>query len=180
MQEAKLRPTESGLSPEGPGWFVVNARDAVWDTSPVFGSACVFEGEERFSQLGINLTVVEPGQPSTMYHEESNQEDFLVLYGECLLLIEEEERPLKPWDFVHCPPGALHGFVGAGEGPCVILSVGTRDPNERVVYPVSQLAQRHGAGVERETTQAREAYAGFPEPRLERPPHWEKLPWASE
>ena len=164
--------------PAGPGWFVVNAREAAWETSEALGATCEFEGEERFPHLGINLTVLQPGQPSTMYHAESNQEDFLVLAGSCRLLIEEEERLLEPWDFVHCPPGTLHGFVGAGEGPCVILMVGTRDPEERIVYPVSELALRYGAGVERETTEPREAYARFPEDEARRPESWPELPWA--
>jgi uncharacterized cupin superfamily protein len=113
-----------------------------------------------------------------MYHGESNQEDFLVLAGDCLLLVEEQERRLRAWDFVHCPPGTLHGFVGAGDGPCAILMVGARDPNERIVYPVSPLALRYGAGVERGTEDPREAYAGCPEPQLRRPAGWQELPWA--
>lgn len=177
MLEAKMRETASGLQPAGPGWFVVNARDAAWDHSDKWGASAVFEGEERFPHFGINLTVIQPGQPSTMYHGESNQEDFLVLAGECLLLIEEEERPLKPWDFVHSPPGTLHGFVGAGEGPCVILAVGHRDPEEQITYPVSEVAQRYGCGVTRETHSAREAYAGYPEPYLARLEGWDRLPW---
>ena len=177
MQEAEMRRTESGVSPGGPGWFVVNARDATWERSDVWGATAVFEGEERFCHFGINLTVIQPGQPSTMYHRESNQEDFLVLAGECLLLIEEEERLLKPWDFVHCPPGTLHGFVGAGEGPSVILRVGHRDPGEKIVYPVSELARRYGCGVSRETHSSKEAYAGEPMPYLARPEGWERLPW---
>jgi uncharacterized cupin superfamily protein len=178
MREARLRETSSGLSPEGLGWFVVNARDAAWETSEAFGAGCLFEGDARFPHFGINLTVIEPGQPSTMYHGESNQEDFLVLAGECLLLIEEEERLLKAWDFVHCPPGTLHGFVGVGEGPCAILMVGARRPDERIGYPVSEVALRHGAGVERETEDPREAYASFGPPRPGRPERWEELPWA--
>jgi uncharacterized cupin superfamily protein len=99
-----------------------------------------------------------------MYHAEDGQEDFLVLAGECLLLVEEEERPLRAWDFFHCAPGTRHVFVGAGSGPCLILAVGTRLPESGVVYPVSELARRHGAGVERETRLPREAYAPYPEP----------------
>ncbi len=175
-QEARLVETESGLEPDGDGWFVVSVADACWWRNEVFGATCDFEGETRFPQLGINLHVLMPGQPNCMYHRESVQEDFLVLSGECLLLIEGGERRLKAWDFVHCPPWTDHVFVGAGSGPCVILMVGARRPDEEVVYPVSEVAQKHGAGVEEETTQPREAYARFPRPRRERPPT-DGLPW---
>ena len=97
-----------------------------------------------------------------MYHAENGQEDFLVLYGECIVLIEEEERPLKQWDFVHCPPWTRHVFVGAGDGPCAILMVGRRPEQEELLYPVSELARKYDAGVEEETTTGREAYASFP------------------
>ena len=75
-----------------------------------------------FEQLGFTLAVLEPGKPTGMYHAESSQEDFLVLAGACLLLVEEEERGLRAWDFVHCPPGTRHTFVGTGDGPCVIFN----------------------------------------------------------
>src|SRR5437764_188124 len=117
-----------------------------------------FEGDARFAQLGINIGVLEPGQPACMYHGEEDQEDFLVLSGECLLLIEGEERRLKQWDFVHCPPWTEHVFVGAGAAPCAILAVGGRS-SRNVVYPASELAQRHGAGVAVETTEPDVAYA---------------------
>ncbi len=160
-------------------WFTVNVRDTPWRTHDTFGSACRFESPEvEFPQLGINLRVLRPGQPNCLYHSESLQEDFLVLHGECLLLVEGEERRLGPWDFVHCPPGTEHVFVGAGDGPCVILMVGARDPDERLLYPVSELAARYGASAETETTSPEEAYARFPRPREERPKNWGQLPWA--
>ena len=84
-----------------------------------------------------------------------------MLSGECLLLIEGQERRLAAWDFVHCPAWTEHVFVGAGDGPCAILAVGTRLTND-VVYPVSELAQRHRAGVERETREPQQAYADIP------------------
>jgi uncharacterized cupin superfamily protein len=160
IPEAPLERTDAGLVPAGEGWFVLNAREARWREG-VFGVYTRFEGEPRFEQLGINVSLLSPGQPSCMYHGEDEQEDFLVLSGECLLLIEGEERRLRAWDFVHCPPWTEHVFVGAGEGPCVIVSVGTRRADD-VVYPSSELAQRHGAGVEETTTSAEEAYARFP------------------
>jgi uncharacterized cupin superfamily protein len=115
--EARLEEQGSGLAPATPGWFVVNARDAAWETGP-FGAVCFFEGEAvPFDELGINLRVLHPGRSRGLYHSEPAQEDFLVLAGECLLLVEGEERRLRAWDFVHCPPGTAHAFVAVGTGP---------------------------------------------------------------
>ena len=130
-----------------------------------------FEGATDFEQLGVNLTVLAPGEPMAMYHRENDQEDFLVLAGEALAIVEGEERPLRRWDFVHCPAGTEHVIIGAGDGPCVILAVGARDRStgpDWGAYTVDEAAQRHGAGVERETTDAREAYARFARSRLTR------------
>jgi uncharacterized cupin superfamily protein len=159
VPEAPLERTEAGLAPRGDGWFVVNARDARWQED-AFGVFTRFEGEPRFSQVGINVSVIQPGSPTCMYHRESTQEDFLVLAGECLLLVEGEERLLRAWDFVHSPPWTDHVFVGAGDGPCIILAVGAR-PDDEVVYPVAEVALRHGAGVEKETSDPAEAYAKY-------------------
>jgi uncharacterized cupin superfamily protein len=162
VPEAPLEPAGQGRAPGGPGWFVLNARDARWREG-AFGAFTPFEaeGELRFPQVGINIAVLQPGEPSCLYHREDAQEDFLVLYGECLLLIEGEERRLKAWDFVHCPAWTEHVFVGAGEGPCALVGVGSRAVGA-VVYPVSELAQRHRAGAATETDKPQEAYADFP------------------
>jgi uncharacterized cupin superfamily protein len=149
-----------GKRPAGEGWFVVNAREAAWIHNEKFGAGVTFEGSPGFAQVGVNIQVVWPGQPNGYYHAEVAQEDFLVLRGECLLLVEGEERLLKAWDFVHCPPGTEHIFVGAGDGPCVFVGVGARSAGEGIAYPVSELALRHGAGVREETTTAEAAYAG--------------------
>jgi uncharacterized cupin superfamily protein len=164
VPEAKLQETENGLVPKGDGWFVVNAREVRWFDSEPFGQYTRFEGDIRFPEFGINLSVLHPGNPSCMYHRENNQEDFLILAGECLLLIEGEERPLRAWDFVHCPPWTEHVFVGAGSGPCFIVSVGTRREDDACVYPAAEIAQRHGAGVLEETPLPAEAYASFSDP----------------
>ena len=178
MEEAQLTESTSGLYPVGEGWFVVNVRDARWTTHPAFGAGCVFEGPEAwFCHLGIRIKVLEPGQPNCLYHRESLQEDFLVLSGECLLLVEGQERPLRAWDLVHCPPETEHVFVGAGAGPCAILMVGARVEEERLLYPVSELAARHGASAEVETPSPEEAYARFPEDAAGRPATWAELPW---
>jgi uncharacterized cupin superfamily protein len=163
VPEARLAKREEGLVPESEGWFVVNARDARWWRHESFGSAVTFEGDDgRFPDFGINIQVLEPGQPNCMYHGENAQEDFLVLYGECLLLVEGEERPLKQWDFVHCPPWTEHVFVGAGDGPCAVLMVGARPEAEELLYPVAEVARKHEAGVATETRSGQEAYAAYP------------------
>jgi uncharacterized cupin superfamily protein len=159
--QAELKQTENGLIPQGDGWFVVNARESRWWHHDSFGSAVTFEGDAPFGQFGINIQVLQPGQPNCMYHGENAQEDFLVLAGECLLLIEGEERPLKQWDFVHSSPWTQHVFVGTGDGPCAILMVGARPEQEELLYPVADVARKHDAGVEKETTSGREAYAPF-------------------
>ena len=186
--ETELIETEGGLEPEGAGWFVVSVRDTCWWRSDAFGAACPFEGNEterrrqsntadaRFTEIGINIHVLEPGKPNCMYHGEDAQEDFLVLSGECLLLVEGEERRLQAWDFVHFPPWTQHVLVGAGDGPCVVLMVGSRFKTDAVLYPVSELAQAHAAGVPDETPDPKAAYA--PYPRWERAkPEPRGLPW---
>jgi uncharacterized cupin superfamily protein len=156
-KEARMKQTPGGKVPVGTGWFVLNARDARWLTGE-FGAYTRFEGEDRWRHLGFNIGVLEPGQPACYYHAENDQEDFLVLSGECLLLIEGEERQLKAWDLVHCPPWTAHVFVGAGDGPCAVLAVGSRTGDD-TIYPESESAQRHRAGATRETRDPAQAYA---------------------
>ena len=133
VPEAELKKTDAGLIPQGEGWFVLNARDASWIRSEERGQDTDFEGGQEWTQLGFRIQVLAPGQRG-MYHGERGQEDFLVVSGECLLVIEGEERRLKAWDFVHCPPWTRHVFVGAGDGPCVIVMVGSRVGGFEVVY----------------------------------------------
>ena len=190
IEEAPLEEVGSGLAPVGDGWFVVNAGDAAWVRNDAFGNRCTFESSPRvlmerpgleprmFAEVGYTLAVLEPGKPSGLYHAESLQEDFLVLSGECLLLIEGEERMLSAWDFVHCPAGTNHIFIGAGDGPCVLFMTGARHAERTIVYPRSDLALAHGAGVETETSAPREAYDPLPPWRLGRPDTWHMLPWA--
>ena len=164
VAEARLEQTPTGLVPTGDGWFVLNARGADWHEDP-FAIYCTFEGEHRFPQLGLNISVLEPGQSLGRYHAENAQEDFLVLAGECVLIAEDEVRELKAWDFFHCPSGTAHMIVGAGEGRSVILAVGARgQPGKGVVYPVSEAAAKYGVSVEKETTEPAEAYADLPGP----------------
>jgi uncharacterized cupin superfamily protein len=166
--EARLVPTESGLVPEGEGWYVLNAGEARWLENEAFGRYCHFQGDVRFAQVGFNVAVLGPGQPACMYHGESNQEGFLVLAGECLLLVEGEERMLGAWDFFHCPAWTEHVLVGVGERPCVVLSVGARTDDSEVRYPAAPFAQARGAAVKEETSRPQEAYAESPED-VERP-----------
>jgi uncharacterized cupin superfamily protein len=187
--EAKLEDVGSGLAPVSPGWFVVNASEAAWVRHEAFGGRCVFESTERvlaerpgvepqfFTETGFTLAVLEPGKPSGMYHAETTQEDFLVLSGTCLLIVEDEERPLRAWDFVHLPPGTCHAFVGTGEAPCAIFMTGARREGDSIVYPRSETASAHGAGVEQETPSPHEAYAPFGHWRVGRPDTWPDMPW---
>jgi uncharacterized cupin superfamily protein len=179
VPQAPLADSGSGLAPAGDGWFVVNVRDAEWWTSKAFGSGSGFESQDfPFPRFGINLSVLEPGKPNCLYHSESQQEAFLVLSGECKLLVEGEERPLRQWDFVHCPAGTEHVFVGAGDEPCVVLMVGERSADEQLLYPASDLAARYGASAEEETPDPKQAYAPFERSQRARPSYWDRLPWA--
>ena len=157
-EEARLERTEAGLVPAGEGWFVMNAREARWIKRDRRGHNLPFTGwtaeeaEGLFPQLGMALIRLEPGEPVGMYHWEADQEDFLVLAGEALLVVEGEERPLRQWDFVHCPPGTKHIIVGAGAGPCLVLAVGSREYLEEHcgggAYVADDVAARHGASPE--------------------------------
>jgi uncharacterized cupin superfamily protein len=170
VSEAELETTEAGLVPAGPGWFVVNARDARWfrrpgrDSLPLTGSD-EYEAETYFPMLGMSIQVLEPGAPNSMYHWETEQEDFVVLSGEALLIVEGEERRLQQWDFVHCPPETRHVFVGAGDRPCVLLAASSRQfqaDGPWGYYTVDEAARRHGACPDEETQDGEAAYARVP------------------
>jgi uncharacterized cupin superfamily protein len=161
MPEARLARTDNGLVPESEGWFVLNAREVPWVHTANLGSACFFEGEGRFAQMGFNVNVLQPGDAGAMYHAEGTQEGFLVLAGEGIAIVEGEERPLRAWDYFHCPPDTPHVLVATGDRPFVYVAAGARnDDPSRLVYPVDETALRHRAGVEKETTIGKEAYAG--------------------
>jgi uncharacterized cupin superfamily protein len=171
VAEAPLRETEHGLVPEGAGWYVVNAREAPWhSTQGALATFCHFEGDVGFTQLGINISVVPPGRPMCMYHYEVEQEDFLVLAGDGVVVVEGQERSIRAWDFFHCPANTNHVVV-AGDEPMVVVCVGSRTTATREhwgAYTVDETAQRHGACVERETPSPAEAYAAYPEPTATR------------
>jgi quercetin dioxygenase-like cupin family protein len=177
VPEAPLEQTDDGLLPAGDGWFVLNAREAGWRRWDEMGKWPRLEGARPiFPQFGVGLTVLEPGEPIAMYHWETDQEDFLVLFGEALAIVEGAERPLRQWDFLHCSPGANHVIVGAGDGPCVVFAVGSREkhtyrtPDGSIdgrddwgAYTVDEAALRHGAGVAEETNDGGVAYGHLPE-----------------
>jgi uncharacterized cupin superfamily protein len=187
VEEARLEESGAGLGPTSDGWFVVNVRDAVWLTSEggekqATGSECAFESPKHWSsQLGVRIHTLPPGQSNGLYHSEAMDEAFLVLSGECRLLVEGQERILRAWDYFRCPAGTEHIFVGAGDGPCAVLCIGAR-PGEGgdwgLNYPVSELPARYGASAERQTSEPDEAYANFEPSRIERPSYWDSLPWA--
>ena len=163
VPEASLEQTDVGIVPTGDGWFVLNAKDARWYHAEGRSAFCDFEGDAEFAQLGFNISVMGPGEAMAMYHWEADQEDFLVVSGEGLLIVEGEERSLRTWDFVHCPPDTKHVIIGAGDKPCVVVAVGARDRSvggpDWGGYTVDEVARRHGVSVEQETNEPKEAYA---------------------
>jgi quercetin dioxygenase-like cupin family protein len=154
-------------------WFVQNVADYDWLVNEKFGARTYLVPDG--SQVGARVHVLEPGKPSTMFHRETGQEGFIVVEGECLLIVEGEERTLRAWDYFHCPPGTTHSFVGAGEGPCVLVTLGLRGGS--ILYARDETALAHGAGVEAETDTPDVAYAPFPEWEPGRPAAWDDLPW---
>lgn len=157
------------------GWFVRNVRDARWFRKPTFGRYAIFEEEDaRFPETGVHVAVLEPGRPACLYHRENAQEDFLVLSGCCLLLVNGERRELGQWDFVHCPAGVTHVFVGAGDGPCAILMIGHRPPREQheLWYPKSERAAALDAETPVETSDPGVAYAERGPAEPDDPPDW--------
>ena len=142
-----------------PNWSIVNVADAPAMQHEVAGASIRLIDEEHVTDVGVNIRVLQPGQPNGKYHSETVQEDFLVLSGECILIVEDEERHLKAWDFFHCAPGTNHIIVGAGDGPCAILMAGGRFEGKTTHYPVNEVAARHGVSVTAPVDSGREAYA---------------------
>jgi uncharacterized cupin superfamily protein len=179
IPEARLEKVSSGLAPVTPGWFVVNVADAAWVSHDWYGGVCIFESDEFVLRgrpdlteyvkpgAGFTIRVVPAGHTSGGYHAESVQEDFLILMGECVLVVEDEERHLRTWDFVHCPPMTAHAFIATEAGPCVILATGNRRDDLERVRPHSEVALRHDPG-----PPARGEW------EVRRPRGWDALPWA--
>jgi uncharacterized cupin superfamily protein len=156
-----MRMSRNGPVVDGEGWFVVNAGESRWREVGPLGSYCTFEGKRRFPHFGINISFLEPGERMGMYHRENGQEAFLVLAGECVLIVEGHERRLTTWDFFYCPPGTEHIIVAAADRPAVVLAVGARGRGVGggILYTVCEAAARYGASVERETDDPSVAYA---------------------
>ena len=164
MREASSEETPFGRYITSDGWFVLNLDEALAVRNEEKGGAN-YPLEARaapFADVGVNVRVLQPGEANGLYHSEGAQEGFLVLAGECTLLVEEEERTLRQWDYFHCPAGVNHIFVGAGDGPCAILMLGARRDPEELHYPVSELAAKHGVSVAKATDDPDEAYADWP------------------
>jgi quercetin dioxygenase-like cupin family protein len=161
MAEAPVRMSKNGLVVDGDGWFVVNARESRWREEGPLGSYCTFEGKRRFPQFGINISVLEPGERIGMYHRENGQEAFLVLAGECTLIVEGQERRLSAWDFFYCAPQTEHIIVAAADQAAVVLAVGARGRGVGggIVYPICEAAAKYEASVVHETTDPAVAYA---------------------
>jgi uncharacterized cupin superfamily protein len=160
MDEATLTDTETGKVVDGDGWFIVNFAEASWEALPDNGTWLNLGSPEApFAQFGIGPHVLMPGEANGMYHGESDQEGFLVLAGECIAVVEGTERHMRQWDYLHCPPWTEHITIGAGDGPCVILMIGSRSPDQKTQYAVDPVAARHGASVTTATDSAAEAYA---------------------
>jgi uncharacterized cupin superfamily protein len=169
VPEAKLEQTEHGLVPQGDGWYVVNMRDAAWRHVDGRGAVALvaddFENIRRFEQLGVNPFVIQPGEPMSLYHWETDQEALLVVSGEAVLVVEGEERSLRAWDFVHLPPNTKHAVIGAGSGPCLVIAVGSREHSnepDSLGFAVDEVAKRHGASVPEDTMDGGVAYGPLP------------------
>jgi uncharacterized cupin superfamily protein len=171
MHEAKIEETETGHQPADDGWFIINAADIGWFTVEGGGTWCGFGSPQAPSPLlGIGIHILWPGDAPGFYHAESNEEGFLVLSGECIAVVEGEERRMGPWDYLCCPPGTAHITIGAGDGPCAILMVGTRSPDRTIRYIDDPVAARHGHAVAEPTDSPREAYKDRPPIRPARSP----------
>ena len=159
-EEARIEQTDEGAVVSSPGWFVLNLADTVWQQHERAGVWSDFEGGD-FEQFGIGVHVLQPGQPNGRYHSEAFQEDFLVLGGECLLIVNGEERRLKQWDFFHASPGTYHIRIGAGDGPCAILMAGARGEGNKIHYPRDKVAARHDASSPEDTNDSQVAYSDW-------------------
>jgi uncharacterized cupin superfamily protein len=174
VKEASSEETPYGRYITSDGWFVLNLADALAVRNEEKGGARypLEPREPPFADFGARVAVLWPGEPNALYHSEGVQEGFLVLSGECTLIVEEEEQPLRQWDYFHCPADTRHIIVGAGERPCAILMIGARPEVETLHYPVSEVAAKHGASAAEETDDPDEAYADWPGEYLP-----VRLPW---
>jgi quercetin dioxygenase-like cupin family protein len=173
VREAHIDETKQGRLPSGEGWFILNLGEIAWETVLGFGVWRGFNWARTSGDepgLGVHIHVLQAGETNGYYHAEAAQEGFIVLSGECLAIVEGQERPMRQWDYLHSPPGTAHTTIGAGDGPCVILMFGSPDPGRKVEWIADETAAKHGASVERTTGDAEEAYGDLPAKVLTPPP----------
>lgn len=141
--------------------LITNLADAPALSHPHRATIIDLEPDDApWPDTGVNVQIMQPGQPNCRYHSEPVQEDFLVLHGECIAIVDGQERRLRQWDFLHCPAGLEHVFVGAGDGPCAVLMIGSRR-EDAAHYPVNDLAAKYDASAAEETDDPAEAYADW-------------------
>jgi uncharacterized cupin superfamily protein len=165
VREAEIEETAEGRVARGDGWFILNLGQMAWQTVPGFGSWCSFDAPNKNADepgIGVHVHVLMPGEPNGYYHAEAAQEGFVVLSGECVAVVEGQERVMRQWDYLHSPPGTAHITVGAGTGPCAILMFGSPDSSRKVEWIADTVAAKHGASVSRTTGRASEAYEDAP------------------
>jgi uncharacterized cupin superfamily protein len=172
VDEARIEDTEHGRLPAGKGWFILNLGEMPWETVPGFGAWRDFNWDQKPGEpnIGFHIHVLQPGENFGYYHAEDAQEGFIVLSGECLTIVEGQERRMRQWDYLHSPPGTAHVMVGAGDGPCALLMFGSPDPRRKVEWIADETAAKHGASVERTTGRDAEAYGDLPDQAVIPPP----------
>ncbi len=173
MREARIDETEQGRLPVGEGWFILNLGEMPWETVPGFGvwrDVDWARASGDTPSVGVHIHVLQPGETNGYYHAEAAEEGFIVLSGECLAVVEGQERPMRQWDYLHSPPGTAHATIGAGDRPCAILMFGSPDPRRKVEWIADEIAARHGASVERATSDSGEAYGHLPAEVFTPPP----------
>src|SRR3954463_8609476 len=173
MDEAEIQQTPEGQVPVDGGWFILNLGEMAWETVPGFGIWCDFDGPEHESstlRVGVHVHVLKPGEANGYYHAEAAQEGFLVLSGECIAIVEGQERRMRRWDYLHSPPGTAHITVGAGAQPCAILMFGSPDPSRKVEWIADEVAAKHGVGVAHTPSGSPDLYGDVPPFARARPP----------
>jgi uncharacterized cupin superfamily protein len=172
VDEARIEETKQGRLPAGEGWFILNLGEMPWETVPGFGVWRGFDWDQKPGEpgIGVHIHVLQPAENFGYYHAEAAQEGFIVLSGECLAVVEGQERRMRQWDYFHSPPGTAHAMIGGGDGPCVVLMFGSPDPRRKVEWIADETAAKHSASVERTTGRDIEAYGDLPAEVLTPPP----------
>ena len=172
VHEAEIESTPEGQVPAGAGWYILNLGEMAWETAAGFGVWRDFDDQDSdpSERMGVHVHVLQPGESNGYYHAEAAHEGFLVLSGECIAVVEGEERRMRRWDYFHSPAGTEHITIGAGDEPCAILMFGSPDPRRKVEWIANETAAKHGASVARTTGRDTEAYGELPPLRRVPPP----------